>query len=50
MVHRRKGGGSVTFNQLLSGELPGNYSDRQGEFKLSMEDVLEESITSEEDF
>ena len=48
--HRRKGGGSVTFNQLLSGELPDNYSDRQGEFKLSMEDVLEESITSEEDF
>ena len=48
--HRRKGGGSVTFNQLLSGELADNYSDRQGEFKLSMEDVLEESITSEEDF
>ena len=48
--HRQKRGGSVTFNQLLSGELPGNYSDRQGEFKLSMEDVLEESITSEEDF
>ncbi len=48
--HRRKGGGSVTFNRLLSGELPDNYSDRQGEFKLSMEDVLDESITSEEDF
>ena len=48
--HRRKGGGSVTFNQLLSGELPDSYSDRQGEFKLSMEDVLEESIASEEDF
>lgn len=48
--HRKKGGGSVTFNQLITGELPGNYSDRQGEFKLSMEDVLEESIASEEDF
>ena len=48
--YRRKGGGSVTFNQLLSGELPNSYSDRQGEFKLSMEDVLEESITSEKDF
>ena len=48
--YRRKGGGSVTFNQLLSGELPNSYSDRQGEFKLSMEDVLEESITSEKVF
>ena len=49
-LHRNKGGGAVTFNQLLTGELPENYSDRQGEFKFSMEDVLEESIVSEEDF
>ena len=48
--HRRKGGGSVTFDQLLSGELPDTYSDRQGEFMLSMDDVLEESIASDEDF
>ena len=48
--HLKKGGGTVTFNQLLSGELPDDYSDRQGEFKFSMEDVLEESISSHQDF
>ena len=48
--HQNKGGGSVTFRQLLAGELPATYSDRQYEFVFSMDDVLDESITSEEDF
>ncbi len=48
--HHKRNGGSVTFRQLLTGELPANYSDRQYEFEFSMNDVLEESIASEGDF
>ena len=40
----------VKFRRLLAGELPANYSDRQAAFQFSMDDVLEESISSEEDF
>ena len=48
--HIDKGGGPVKFRQLLSGELPKNYSHRQGEFEFAMDDLLEESISSQEDF
>ena len=48
--HRKNGGGTVTFRQLLSGDLPEEYSDRRSEFQFSMVDVLEESISSERDF
>ncbi len=48
--HREKGGDNVTFRQLLTGELPQIYLDRQGEFTFSMDDVLDDSISSEEDF
>ena len=48
--HLKKGGGSVTFRDLLTGELPANYSDRQEEFQFSMDDILEEMISSENDF
>ncbi len=47
----RKGiGGPVTFSQLLSGNLPAKYSDRKDEFQFSMDGILEESISSEDDF
>ena len=48
--HLQKGGGSVTFRRLLTGDLPAIYLERQTEFEFSMDDVLEESITSEVDF
>ena len=48
--HRANGGCSVTFRQLLSGNLPTRYSDRKAEFQFSMVDILEESISSESDF
>lgn len=48
--HRRKVGGLVTFRQLLSGNLPAKYSDRKDEFQFSMVGILEESISSEDDF
>ena len=48
--HLNKGGGPVTFKQLLSGNLPANYSDRQREFEFAIDDVLEETILSSADF
>ena len=42
--------GSITFRNLLTGDLPESYSDRQGEFEFAMDDILDESITSQEDF
>jgi hypothetical protein len=48
--HVRKGGGAVTWRQLISGQLPEKYSDRQKEFIFSADDILEETIVSEEDF
>ena len=48
--HRVKNQGSVTFRQLLAGQLPEKYADRQAEFTFSMDDVLDESIASDEDF
>ena len=48
--HRNESQGSVTFRQLLAGELPEIYAGRQVEFTFSMDDVLDESIASEEDF
>lgn len=48
-VHQVQSGGSVTFRELLSGSLPTDYSDRQGEFTFSMDDVLEETVTSRRD-
>ena len=47
---RKKEAGSVTFSQLLSGNLPAKYSDRKDEFQFSMIGILEESIASEDDF
>ena len=48
--HRKKGGDPVTFRQLLTGELPASHSSRQAEFEFAMDDVLEELISSEQDF
>ncbi len=45
-----KGGSSVTFRQLLTGNLPEVFSDRQAEFEFAMDDILDESISSEDDF
>jgi hypothetical protein len=49
----KKSQGAITFRQLLqllTGELPEVYSHRQGEFEFAMDDILEESISSEQDF
>lgn len=48
----RKNGGTapVTFRQLLEGNLPNKYSERRNEFQFSMDDILEETISSDEDF
>ena len=40
----------VTFHDLLDEGLPDRYSDRRNEFQFAMVDVLEETISSEEDF
>ena len=48
--HVAGGGGPITFRELLSGNLPTTYSDRQSEFEFAMDDVLEELISSVEDF
>ncbi len=48
--HKSNNGGIVTFRQLISGQLPTGFRDRQGEFEFSMVDVLEETIGSEDDF
>lgn len=48
--YRKQNRGSVTFSQLLSGNLPARYLDRKDEFQFSMVAILEESIASEDDF
>ncbi len=48
--HIRQGGGNITFRQLITESLDSDYSDRQGEFEFSMNDVLEDTITSDQDF
>lgn len=47
--HRQKSKAPVTVEELLSGEtVERNYKDRQIEFKFSADEVLKESIESEE--
>ena len=49
--YRKESDRPVTFKQLLTGDfLPARYSARQAEFEFSMDDVLEEAISSAEDF
>lgn len=48
--HLDKGGGPVTFRQLITGQLPEDYSSRQQEFMFSADSVLDESIASRTDF
>ena len=48
--YARKDKKIVTFRHLLTGELPRSYSDRQGQFEFAMDDILEESISSEAEF
>ena len=48
--YTKEGGKTVTFSQLISGNLPEIYSDRQEEFAFAMDDILDESISSERDF
>lgn len=50
MTHKKRGGGPVTFRQLVSGDLPKAYQDRQKEFEFSVDDILHETITSESEF
>jgi hypothetical protein len=48
--HTTKGGGSVTWRPLITGQLPEKYSDRQQEFIFSADDILDETIVSQDDF
>lgn len=49
--YRKESDRPVTFKQLLTGDfLPARFSARQAEFEFSMDDVLEETISSVEDF
>lgn len=48
--HTRKRSGNITFRQLLNRELPQQYSDQLKPFLLSLDDVLDESIASNDDF
>ncbi len=41
---------SVTFRQLISDNLPPAHEDRQSEFEFAMDDILDQSIESEQDF
>ena len=49
---RRSDGRSITFRELLKEELPKRYSGpgQQAEFEFSMDDILDESILSKQDF
>lgn len=49
--YRKNGGRApVTFRQLLDGNLPIKYSERHHEFQFSMDDILEETISSDKEF
>ena len=48
--HANTGGGPITFSQLIGGDRPEDASPLQGEFELSMGDVLKDSIASHADF
>ena len=48
--HRASSTAPITFRKLLYDNLPANYSTRQSEFEFAIVDVLEETISSDEDF
>ena len=48
--HLKNGGGIITFRDLLERELPDRYSDQRSEYQFSLVNVLEEEISSENDF
>ena len=48
--HVNIAGGPITFGQLIGGDLPEDALPLRSDFKLSMEDVLEDSIASHVDF
>ena len=48
--YRKTHHGTVTFRRLLRDGLPKRFSDRQLEFEFSMDDILDDSISSVEDF
>ena len=47
--HSATGGGPVTIRSLLEGQIPEKFSDRQGQFIFSADDVLEEMVETEDD-
>lgn len=48
--HTRRGGGPITIKRLIDDDIaPERYADRQGEFLFSADDVLEETITTEQE-
>lgn len=49
-THRERGGSAITIRQLLEGDTVGpEYVDRQSEFIFSADDVLDDTVSSEED-
>ena len=48
--HQASSSAPVTFRELLNENLSETYSSRQYEFEFSIDDVLEETISSDEDF
>jgi hypothetical protein len=48
-IRKAAGHPSVTIRELLEGNLPSGYAERQQEFLFSATDVLDESVNSEQD-
>jgi hypothetical protein len=49
-AHVASGGKAVTWRDLITGQLPANYSSLQEQFLFSADDILEESILTQADF
>ena len=48
-THIRRGGGPVKIKDLLEGNIPEDFVSRQPEFMFSADDVLEETVQTEEE-
>ncbi len=49
-AYRNENREPIKFRQLISGNLPAKYLERKDEFQFSMDGILEELISSEDDF
>lgn len=48
-AHHERGGGPIKIKALLEGNIPEDFESRQGEFMFSADDVLEETVKTEEE-